>query len=524
MTERRRRPPRVRVRRWKPEDIPRIVECQRAAYSDYPDSGMYDARIYEMQLAAFPEGQVLVEAGGEIVGYATSIIVQLDDAPHLYEYDELTGAGTFSTHAPAGDTLYGADIAVHPAWRGQGVAQRLYVARKALMKRYNLRRMVAYGRLPGYGAHAGELTAQEYVAAVAEGRLKDSALSAHLKAGYRVLSVGMNIMRDEPSLDYATLLELENPDYDPHKRRIAAAPIRRPARRARVCAAQYLMRRVESFDDLARSVRFFVEAADEYHAHFLVLPEYFMAALFGLAPRDRVGEQAFRWVAQYTEPLRELFVECAREYNLYIIAGSMPDIVDGEPRNVSYLVSPGGHVYAQEKLHVTPHERELWGVRPGRGVRVFETPFGRIAIQVCYDIEFPELSRLLTLAGVELVFVPFSTDEINAYHRVRYSAQARAIENGIYVVLAGSTGNLPVRNQLLNYSRSAILTPSDFGFPDRAVAAEADPNVETVVIADLDFTTLAEHRRQGAVRPLADRRPDIYELSAREHIEVIHVE
>ncbi len=516
--------PKVRIRRWKAEDIPKIVQCQRAAYSEYPDSGMYDERIYELQHNAFPEGQLVAESRGEIVGYATSLIVQLDDKPHLYEYEELTGAGTFSTHMPAGDTLYGADIAVHPQWRGKGVAQQLYLGRHALVRRYNLRRMVAYGRIPGYEAYAGALTAEEYVDAVSNGEFKDSALTAHLRAGYKVLTVGMNIMRDEASLNYATLLERPNEDYDSAKRRIAAAPIYRPARKARVCAAQYLMRSIQSVDELEDSVRFFIEAADEYHSHFLLLPEYFGAALFGMAPSGVRGAEAFRWVAGHTPRLLKFFERCAREYSVTVIAGSMPTIVDGESRNVSYLVSSNGNSYAQEKLHITPHEREVWGVRPGHGLRVFETPFGRVAIQVCYDIEFPEVTRLLALAGVDLIFVPFSTDELNAYNRVRYAAQSRAVENGIYVVLAGSAGNLPVREQRINYSRSAILTPSDFGFPDRAVAAEADANVETVAIADLDFTTLAEHRRQGAVRPLADRRLDLYELTSKTNIEVVHVE
>ncbi len=524
MSPRARQPPKVRIRGWKPEDIPKIVECQRAAYSDYPDSGMYDARIYELQHSAFPEGQLIAESRGEIVGYATSIIVQLDDKPYLYNYEELTGAGTFSTHTPAGDTLYGADIAVHPQWRGRGVAQQLYQGRDTLLRRYNLRRMLAYGRLPGYAAYAGALTADEYVEAVTLGGLKDSALSAHLRAGYKVLTVGMNIMRDAPSLNYATLLERKNEAYDSAKRRIAAAPLRRPARRARVCAAQYLMRSLKSIEELEDSIRFFIEAADEYHSHFLLLPEYFGAALFGLAPAGVRGADAFRWVAGHTPRLLRFFEQCAREYNVTVIAGSMPLIINGESRNVSYLVSPNGNSYPQEKLHITSHERDVWGVRPGKQIRVFETPFGRVAIQICYDIEFPEISRLLALAGVDLIFVPFSTDELNAYNRVRYAAQARAVENGIYVALAGSAGNLPVREQRINYSRSCILTPSDFGFPDRAVAAEADANVETVAIADLDFTTLAEHRRQGAVRPLADRRLDLYELSARTSIEVVHVD
>ena len=82
------------------------------------------------------------------------------------------------------------------------------------------------------------------------------------------------------------------------------------------------------------------------------------------------------------------------------------------------------------------------------------------------------------------------------------------------MVLAGNAGNLPARGNLLNYARSVILTPSDFGFPPEGVAAESDPNIETVAIADLDFSLLAQLREMGSVRPLHDRRGDMYKLTS----------
>ena len=338
------------------------------------------------------------------------------------------------------------------------------------------------------------------------------------------VKTSMNIMHDAPSLDYATLLEYENPHYDPQKRRIAASPVRRTARQARVCASQYLMRPLSSWQQFEESVTFFAEAALEYHSHFLVLPEYFTAVLFGLAPRGLDIKQSFRWVSEQHSQYVAFFKRLAKEYDLYVVAGTIPVVRDGALFNVAHLFTPSGASYEQDKLHITPTERDLWGMRPGEKLRVFETPYARIAIQVCYDIEFPELTRLLTFMGVEVVFVPFSTDERKAYNRVRYCAQARAIENGIYVVMAGNAGNLPKRSYLLNYARSAILTPSDFNFPDAAVAAEADPNVETVVVADLDFVALAQHRQDGSVRPLHDRRPDLYDLQSKLTVEVIHAE
>src|SRR5690606_34562925 len=122
----------------------------------------------------------------------------------------------------------------------------------------------------------------------------------------------------------------------------------------------------------------------------------------------------------------------------------------------------------------------------------------------------PETSRLLTLAGAEVIFVPFTTDDQKAYYRVRYCAQARAVENWLYTVIAGNVGNLPqVRSFLINHGQAAVFTPSDFAYPPHAIAGEAEPNIEATVITDLDLGSLAQHRESGSVRPLRDRRPDV---------------
>lgn len=513
----------MRIRRWREEDIPAIVACHEAAYPDYV--AHFDERIHRMQLVAFPEGQILAEKDGRVVGYATSLIVQLEDDAPRYTYMEITGGATFSTHDPSGDTLYGADIAVHPDLRGQGIAALLYERRMRLLKRYNLRRMVAYGRLPTFNQWAGKLTADEYVEAVVAGRIEDPALRAHLKAGYQVKGVKIDLMGDASSLNYSTLLEMPNPDFQEAKRRIASAPVRRMVRKIRVCAAQYLMRRISSWDEFEQNVEFFVDTADEYHCHFLLFPELFTAQLFSTMPAKIDSVEAMRRLSEMTERYVAMFRRFAQERGLYIIGGSQPVLREGLLYNVAHLFTPSGNIYTQDKLHITPAERKYWNIVPGEGMNVFETPLGRIAIQICYDIEFPEVSRLMMRAGAQAIFVPFSTDEKKAYLRVRYTAQARAVENSLYVVLAGNVGNLPsIRSYLINYGQAAVFTPSDVAFPPHGTLGEAEPNVETVVIADLDINSLDEQREVGSVRPFYDQRPDLYELRAKERVRIVRVE
>ncbi len=516
--------PVVKVRRWKKSDIPALIECQNAAYPHIAKESLGDQRKLLMQLQAFPDGQFLAECEGRVVGYCTSLILQMDDDSPWYSYDEITGVGTFSTHDPSGETLYGSDIAVHPDFRGKGVAGKLYVRRKGLLKRYNLARMVAGGRIPGYREQAKKMTAEEYIEKVKAGELKDPALSMHLKAGYEVLSVHYAYLNDSESMNYATYLNMVNPDSNPDKQMIAAAPIRRPVRKIRVCAAQYQMRQISSWEELEQQVKFFVETANEYHCHFLLFPELFTAQLFSMLPQNMDSVNALTEVSKFHERYVEMFKRFATKYSLYIIGGTHPVDTDGDLQNAAHLFTPAGDVHVQEKIHISTVEKRYYHIMPGDKLKVFETPLGRIGILISYDIEFPELARLMTLHGVEVLFVPFSTDKRKSYYRVRHCAQARAVENIIYVVMTGSVGNLPqVRSFLVNYSQAAICTPCDVAFPSNGIMEEADAGSETVVIGELDLNDLAMARDIGSVKPLQDRRTDLYSLTSTLPIEIVSV-
>ncbi|MBU1168813.1 MAG: bifunctional GNAT family N-acetyltransferase/carbon-nitrogen hydrolase family protein [Proteobacteria bacterium] len=514
----------ITTRRWRIEDIPGVIECSKAAYQDYTDEYFLTQRQYEMQFKAFPDGQFVAVYQGKIIGYANAIIVNIEDE-FWYSVDEITGAGTFSTHNPDGDTLYGADIAVHPDFRRRGVSGLLYKRRKALLTRHNLKRMIAYGRIPGYKEYAGKMSAEQYVKKVVNGELKDYALNSHLKAGYQVKKVQLDITVDRSSLNYSTFIEMPNPDFNVAKRKIASAIMpKRQTRRIRVCAAQYNMKPIKCWEDMESSVEFFVSSADSYHCHFLLFPENFTHQLLSFMKGMTIKEMILE-LANQRDRYIDMFKRFAQKYNLYIIGGSHPMLRDGLIYNTAHLFTPSGNVYTQDKLHITPAERNEGDIQPGAGIRVFETPLARIAIQVCYDIEFPEVSRLLTLAGAEVIFVPFYTEEKKAYYRVRHCSQARAVENFVYVVITGNVGNMKTEvGSFMNYSQAAILTPSDFSFPEKGIEGEADPNVEAVVVSELALSSLAQQRHVATVRPLHDLRPDLYELRARQRIEIIKTE
>ncbi|MCB0336957.1 MAG: GNAT family N-acetyltransferase, partial [Bdellovibrionales bacterium] len=204
MVQRKSKEVKVTVRRWRKSDLDGIFACQRAAYPEFSSDELCEARHYELQFKTFPEGQFLAEVDGKIVGYATSLIVELDQEDLRYRYGEITGGGTFGTHDPSGDTLYGADIAVLPGYQGLGIAGQLYKRRKQLVRQLNLKRMVAYGLIPGYLPYSGKLSPMEYIEKVKAGELKDTALTAQYKAGYEVKGILLDFVGDPRSLNNAT--------------------------------------------------------------------------------------------------------------------------------------------------------------------------------------------------------------------------------------------------------------------------------------------------------------------------------
>ena len=204
----------------------------------------------------------------------------------------------------------------------------------------------------------------------------------------------------------------------------------------------------------------------------------------------------------------------ALEYNINIIGGSHPTRADdGDIQNIAYVALRDGSIHTQEKIHPTPNEAFWWNIKGGDSLDVIQTDCGPIGVLICYDSEFPELARRLVDQGARIIFVPFCTDSRLGYLRVRYCAQARAIENQCYVVMSGNVGNLPnVDNMDIQYAQSAILTPCDLPFARDGIAAESTENVETLTMADVNLADLSWARAEGTVRNLRDRRFDLYHI------------
>ncbi len=500
---------RIVVRPIRIEDYEAIREM---ALRSFPGMQPWKRDQVESQLAVFPQGQLCIELDGKIVASTGNLIVDFDDYDEWQNWKEIADSGYIRNHNPAGDTLYGIEIMVDPEHRGMKLARRLYEARKELCRQENLRSIIVGGRIPGYGKHADKMTAREYVERVILKELVDPVLTVQLSNGFTIRRLIPDYFpSDEESRGYATFLEWINLDYvKDQKRRFRAVSL------MRICLVQYGMRTIRAFDDFATQCEFFIDTASDNKADFLVFPELLTTQLLSIISKDRPG-MAARRLAEFTPQYLELFTKLAMKYSVNIIGGSQ-FILEGDLLfNVSFLFRRDGSVGKQYKLHITPSERKWWGVSPGGKVEVFDTDRGKIAILICYDIEFPELARVAVAKGARVIFVPFNTNERFGYLRIRHCAAARAIENEVYVATAGCTGNLPfVENADVHYAQSGIYTPADFPFARDAIAAESGVNVETLVFSDVDLEALRRQRLGGTVTTWKDRRTDLYRVRYRE--------
>ncbi|MEN2486605.1 bifunctional GNAT family N-acetyltransferase/carbon-nitrogen hydrolase family protein [Flavobacterium sp. B11] len=497
----------VELRNLEIEDYKQLKKSMIESYPEMADS-YWRSEDIERLLAIFPEGQLVILVDGKVVGSALSLIVDEKLVEKRHNYQQISGDYTFSTHNPNAEILYGIDVFIHPNYRGLRLGRRLYDARKELCEQLNLKAIVFAGRIPNYREHAKKMSPKTYIEKVRTKELYDPVLSFQLSNDFHVLRIIKNYLEgDEESKEFAVLLEWNNIYYDDSPKLINLKK-----NIIRLGLIQWQMRPLNNVEALFEQAEFFIDAVSGYGSDFALFPELFIAPL--MADYNHLSEaEAIRELARHSDPIRKKFQEFAISYNINIITGSMPYLEGGNLYNVGFLCKRDGTSEMYTKIHITPNEVIHWGMKGGSEFKTFDTDCGKIGILICYDVEFPEISRLLADEGMNILFVPFLTDTQNGYTRVKHCSQARAIENECYVAIAGCVGNLPkVNNMDIQYAQSSVFTPSDFAFPSNGIKAEATPNTEMTLIVDVDLNLLKELHEHGSVKTLKDRRTDLYEI------------
>lgn len=277
-----------------------------------------------------------------------------------------------------------------------------------------------------------------------------------------------------------------------------------------VACVQYELKDLENAAEFDRQVRQYVAEAMQQKPDIIVFPELIsvqLATLHQLSSYDAVRE-----LEQYTEQYLHLFSQLSEANQVHIIGGThIMQRTKGSYVNRAFLFYPdGSHDYC-DKIQLTPWEKVVWELEAGNELKTFSTQFGRIAILTCYDIEFPELSRLVAEEGVTIIFSPSSTASEQGLYRVIRCAQARAVENQLFVVQTGTTGSLfKLRDMQFNFTKAGLYSPCDAPFPVGGVIAEGELNREMILFGKLNITALNQIRVSSYAPILKDIRKDMY--------------
>lgn len=499
----------LELRNAKLADISQIIGL---ASKVYPKMEPYTASQIKGLIRTFSEGQFVLEFDKNIVGFAATFIATETMVYEDHTWQSITGGGYGARHTPNGDWLYGMEVCVDGDKRRLSIGKRLYDARKGLCQSKGLKGIAFAGRMSNFKKRKKQYpTPQEYLNVIVEKKLKDPSLSFQIRAGFEPQRVLANYDPDDREAGgHAVLMTWHNPSYDSEEQNIDS--FRLDPVHVRVTTVQLQARAVKTRDEFYQTIENFIDSASDYKSDFVVFPELFTLQMLAAEHKNTPPDEAISILTGFTDEFVEKMRSYAIAYNINIIGGSHPTLTaDDTIKNVAYVFKRDGEVHTQEKLHATPDEKYWWNIKGGSKVETIETDCGPIGILLCYDSEFPELARRLVDQGAQMLFVPFCTDTRQAYLRVRYCCQARAIENQCYVITSGNVGNLPeVENMDLQYAQSAVYTPCDYPFARDGIAAETSENVEMVAVADLNLATLSWARHEGSVRNLRDRRFDLY--------------
>ena len=267
----------------------------------------------------------------------------------------------------------------------------------------------------------------------------------------------------------------------------------------KIACAQYQMEQLPDLASYVIKIEKLITEAKKQGATLLVLPEY--AGVEIACNKFDTDEELYNALEPLVPKYIDFYQKLAKKYDIYIQAGTIVEKISSDKySNRAYLFSPTGSYGYQDKLQLTQFEHNLKLLQRGSEQKIFVTPFGKIAIAVCYDSEFPEIVRRLVQQGASIILVPSYTTSVAGYNRVFLSCRARAIENQCYMAVSFTVGKVDLSDKAEDtYGQAAIFSPADTGFPDDGVVAQGTMNKPMLVCGDVALADIDRVRQDGQV-------------------------
>ncbi len=269
-----------------------------------------------------------------------------------------------------------------------------------------------------------------------------------------------------------------------------------------IALAQYPITAHHSLEDWKNHTEKWISEAVSQGAQILTFPEYGsmeLTSLFSQEVRDDLKLQIDQ-LQEFLPFFIETFQSFAQAHNCVIVAPSFPVALPDTTVNRCFVFTQTDYSY-QDKHFMTRFEDESWGISSSDGVlRLFETPFGRFGIQICFDIEFPLGGHLLAEAGAEFILVPSCTETLKGATRVHIGARARAMEQQIYTGVSQTVGDALWSPAVdINYGYTAVYSSPDGDFQDEGILALTKAQNPGWLIHTLDLSKNEEIRENGQV-------------------------
>jgi GNAT superfamily N-acetyltransferase len=186
-----------------------LEELQKIVFPTLAEDQLIKAIHYLHHLKVFPEGQLVITDQQQVIGMTTTMRTRFDFDNPYHTFKETIAGGWLSRHDPHGDWLYGLDMGILPAWRGQGLARALYRARHTVAERLKLRGQLAVGMLSGYGALNNRISGQRYYDELIGGKRKDPTLTAQMNIGFEPLALIPEYLNDPLCGNFGVLIKID---------------------------------------------------------------------------------------------------------------------------------------------------------------------------------------------------------------------------------------------------------------------------------------------------------------------------
>lgn len=252
-----------------------------------------------------------------------------------------------------------------------------------------------------------------------------------------------------------------------------------------------------------RTVKTYLEKIKDENPDFVILPEMFCCPY--------QTENFPIYAEKEGGPVWQQLSGYAKQYGIYLIGGSMPEKdAEGNVYNTSYIFDrEGKQIGKHRKVHLFDIDvkggqtfKESDTLTAGDSDTVFDTEFGKIGVMLCFDIRFPELSRMMVNDGAKVIFVPAAFNMTTGPAHWELSFRTRALDNQIYMV-----GCAPARDVSAGYISWGHSIVTD---PWGRVTGMLDEN-EGILLAELDMDYEEQVREELPL--LKSRRKDIYQLA-----------